>query len=92
VFVNVANYAYGDGQGDVKLNLSFEQKTRLVTFQLIDSGVAFNPLDKPDPDITLSAEQRKIGGLGILITKKTMDLVTYDYQNGQNILTMQKKI
>ena len=92
VFVNVSRYAYADGNGNVQLNINFDQQSRNVTFQMIDSGVAFDPLNKPDPDISLSAEQRDIGGLGIFITKKTMDSVTYAYENCQNILTMTKKI
>ena len=92
VFVNVARYAYGDGEGDVTLKIGFEEETRNVTFQLVDKGIPFDPLKKPDPDITLSAEDREIGGLGIFITKKTMDTVTYAYENGENILTMIKKI
>ena len=92
VFVNVAHYAYGNEQGDVKFDISFEEKTRNVTFRMADKGVPFDPLKKPEPDITLSAEEREIGGLGIFITKKTMDMVTYAYENGENILTMIKKI
>jgi len=92
VFVNVAHYAYDGGEGDVTFAVDFEEETRNVTIQMRDKGVAFNPLQKPDPDITLSAEDREIGGLGIFITKKTMDLVTYAYENGENILTMRKKI
>ena len=92
VFVNVAKYAYKDGNGSVEFNIFFDKETRLVTFQMIDSGTPFNPLDKADPDITLSAQDREIGGLGIFITKKTMDNVTYAYENGKNILTMVKKI
>jgi serine phosphatase RsbU (regulator of sigma subunit) len=92
VFVNVAHYAYGDGEGDVTLTIDFEEENRNVIIQMTDKGVAFDPLKKPDPDITLSAEEREIGGLGIFITKKTMDLVTYAYKNGENILTMRKKI
>ena len=57
-----------------------------------DKGIPFDPLQKPDPDITLSAEDREIGGLGIFITKKTMDSVSYAYENGENILTMTKKL
>ena len=92
VFVNVAHYAYGEMQGDVKLDIAFDKETRIVTFRMADKGVAFDPLKKPEPDITLSAEEREIGGLGIFITKKTMDLVNYAYENGENILTMTKKI
>ena len=92
VFVNVAHYAYGESQGDVKFTISFDKETRNVTFRMVDKGIPFDPLKKPEPDITLSAEEREIGGLGIFITKKTMDLVTYAYENGENILTMTKKI
>ncbi|MBR5446057.1 MAG: ATP-binding protein [Clostridia bacterium] len=92
VFVNVAHYAYGGGEGDMTLGIHFEEETRTVTFRMADKGVPFDPLKKPDPDITLSAEEREIGGLGIFITKKTMDTVSYAYENGENILTMIKKI
>jgi sigma-B regulation protein RsbU (phosphoserine phosphatase) len=92
VFVNVAHYAYGNAQGDVKFSITFDDATRNITFRMADKGVAFDPLKKPEPDITLSAEEREIGGLGIFITKKTMDEVTYAYENGENILTMVKKI
>jgi sigma-B regulation protein RsbU (phosphoserine phosphatase) len=92
VFVNVANYAYGGGDGDVAFGIDFNPDTRVATFVMADKGVQFDPLKKPDPDITLSAEERDVGGLGIFITKKTMDTVTYDYQDGKNILTMIKKI
>ena len=92
VFVNIAHYAYGESEGDVRLVVSFDNTTRNITFTMADKGVAFNPLKKPEPDITLSAEEREIGGLGIFITKKTMDVVTYSYENGENILTMTKKI
>ena len=92
VFVNVAHYAYGGGDGDVALGIGFDEETRNITFAMSDGGVPFDPLKKPDPDITLSAEEREIGGLGIFITKKTMDSVTYSYENGKNILTMIKKI
>ena len=92
VFVNVAHYAYGDGEGDMTLGIGFDEESRTVTFRMSDKGVPFDPLKKPDPDITLSAEEREIGGLGIFITKKTMDTVEYAYENGENILTMIKKI
>ena len=92
VFVNVAHYAYGQSQGDVRLDVAFDRETRIVTFRMVDKGIPFDPLKKPDPNITLSAEEREIGGLGIFITKKTMDQVNYSYENGQNILTMTKKI
>lgn len=92
VFVNVAKYAYSGGDGDVTLGISFDRDSSTITFRMTDSGVPFDPLQNPDPDITLSADEREIGGLGIFITKKTMDTVSYAYENGQNILTMIKKI
>ena len=92
VFVNIAHYAYGGGEGPVTLGIGFDASDSTITFRMTDKGIPFNPLQKPDPDITLSAEDRDIGGLGIYITKKTMDCVTYDYENGENILTMIKKI
>ncbi|MBR4304331.1 MAG: SpoIIE family protein phosphatase [Clostridia bacterium] len=92
VFVNVAHYAYADGNGTAVLDIGFDKDTRDVTFVLSDDGMPFDPLKKPDPDITLSIEERQIGGLGIFIVKKTMDSVTYSYENGKNILTMIKKI
>ena len=92
VFVNVAHYAYPDGEGDMSLDISFDEQSRDIAFRMTDKGVPFDPLEKPDPDITLSAEDREIGGLGIFIAKKTMDSITYAYENGENILTMFKKI
>ena len=92
VFVNVAHYAYGDGEGDMTLAIGFDETSGTLTFRMTDNGVPFDPLQKPDPDITLSAEEREIGGLGIFIAKKTMNSITYAYENGKNILTMMKKI
>jgi sigma-B regulation protein RsbU (phosphoserine phosphatase) len=92
VFVNVAHYAYPQSDGDMTLYIGFDAETRSVTFRMTDKGIPFDPLKKPDPDVTLSAEERVIGGLGIFIAKKTMDSLSYSYENGENILTMTKKI
>ena len=92
VFVNVAHYAYPESEGDITLHIGLDKQNGAVTFRMADKGVPFDPLKKPDPDITLSAEEREIGGLGIFITKKTMDDVSYEYKNGENVLTMIKKI
>ena len=73
-------------------SIGFDEDSRAVTFRMADKGVPFDPLKKPDPDITLSAEERDIGGLGIFITKQTMDSVDYAHENGENILTMIKNI
>ena len=63
-----------------------------VTIQFLDSGKPFDPLAKPDADTTLSAEERDIGGLGILMVKKSMDDVVYEYRDGCNILTLMKRL
>ena len=86
VFVNIANYAYANPEGECFLNLSVE--TDKMTLIIADSGAKFNPLEKEDPDITLSVQERKIGGLGIWMVKQSMDLVTYEYKEGQNQLTL----
>ena len=95
IFVNIAHYAYkeklpADETGSVSLTCSYENE--LLTMIFRDKGVPFNPLDRDDPDITLSAEDRKIGGLGIFLTKKYMDSVEYKYENDENILILKKTI
>ena len=92
VFVNIAHYAYPESVGDMTLHIGLDEESRAITFRVTDKGVPFDPLKRPDPDITLSAEEREIGGLGIFIAKNTMDSLTYAYENGENILTMIKKI
>ena len=92
MFVNVAHYAYPESVGDMTLHIGFDEESRTIMFRMTDKGVPFDPLQKPDPDITLSAEEREIGGLGIFIAKKTMDSICYAYEKGENILTMIKKL
>ena len=92
VFVNVAHYAYPESEGDMTLFVGFDEESGNVTFRMTDKGVPFDPLMKEDPDITLSAEEREIGGLGIFIAKKTMDTIGYEYRDGENVLTMIKKV
>ena len=89
IFVNVASYAYDGVDGEVEIRLSAENGK--VTLVFIDGGREYNPLEKPDPDITLSADKRQIGGLGIYMVKKLVDNVSYSYADGKNILTLEKK-
>ncbi len=91
-FVNVANYAYGGETGPVTLSVLTEEATGELTITLTDRGTPFDPLGREEPDLSLPAEEREIGGLGILMVKKSMDVVRYAYQDGQNILTMVKHI
>ncbi len=91
IFVNVAHYAYGQKEGRATVRIEVKENPLSVVISFLDNGVPYNPLEKPDPDITLSAEQRQIGGLGIFMVKKSMDAVAYEYKEGQNILTITKK-
>ena len=87
---NIVNYAYPNAVGKASLIVEAAgQNAVRITFE--DSGVPYNPLAKADPDISLSAEERKIGGLGIFIVKKTMDGIVYKFENGKNILAIEKK-
>ena len=90
IFINIASYSYPDRTGNAVIEFSCENDTAEITFT--DNGVPFDPLDHDDPDIDLPIEERSIGGLGILMTKKMMDKVTYRHENGCNILTIQKII
>ena len=92
LFTNIASYAYPSGTGNATIRLDFDPADRMFSITFIDSGIPYNPLEKPDPDVTLSAEERSIGGLGIFLVKKTMDDMTYRYENNQNIVTIRKKI
>ena len=92
VFVNIAHYAYGHIKGKATVQIAFDEASRTVTLTFIDSGTPFDPLKKDDPDTTLSAKERRIGGLGIFLVKKTMDHMEYRYQDGHNILSIMKKL
>ena len=92
LFGNIAHYAYNPeiGQATVRVEVVEEPLSVVITF--IDNGVPYDPLAKADPDTTLSAEERDIGGLGIYMVKKSMDEITYEYKSGQNILTIKKNL
>ncbi len=90
MFVNIASYAYTPKSGMATVQIKTDPEDRRVDIILIDSGTPFNPVEREDPDVSLSAEERKIGGLGIYMTKKGMDSVEYEYKDSKNILTMVK--
>ena len=90
LYVNVAHYAYPTGGGWVEIRGSVEDG--VATFAIIDAGEPFDPLAKPDPDVTLSGEEREIGGLGIYMVKSMMDEVKYEYRDGCNQLTIRKRL
>lgn len=92
LFGNIAHYAYNPdvGPATVRIEVTGDPLSVIITF--IDHGIPYDPLKKEDPDITLSAEDRQIGGLGIYMVKKSMDEITYEYKDGQNILRIKKQI
>lgn len=92
IFVNIANYAYDLKNGTATIRATVIDDPKALELVFIDNGMPFNPLEKLDPDITLSAEERQIGGLGIYMVKKNMDDMRYEYRDNQNILTLIKFI
>ena len=92
LYSNIANYGYDGENGRVLVRLETEIRPRAVTISFIDEGRPFNPLEREDPDVSLSARERKIGGLGIFLVKKSMDDVRYEYRDGKNILTIRKTL
>lgn len=89
--VNIADYAYPDG-GDDYLDVEIERDEECITLCFRDGGIPFNPLEQTPPDISLPMEQRRIGGLGLLIVIKKMDSVAYEYIDGENVFTITKKL
>lgn len=89
--VNVMNYAYPKGvRGEVVLDATVGDGE--ITIVLSDSGTPFDPLAVAAPDLSLAADERPVGGLGIFLVRQLMDSVSYSYADGKNILTMKKKI
>ena len=92
LFGNIAHYAYNPDVGDATVRVEVVEEPLAVMITFIDKGVPYNPLEQADPDTTLSAEDRQIGGLGIFMVKKSMDEITYEYKDGQNILKIKKNL
>lgn len=92
LFGNIAHYAYNPQVGPATVRVEVADNPMAVIITFIDNGVPYDPLAKEDPDVTLSAEERGIGGLGIYMVKKSMDDISYEYKNGQNILKIKKNI
>lgn len=93
IYVNIAHYAYrpaGDGFAEIRCEIT--ENPLQVTIQFLDDGIPYNPLEKEDPDVSMGADDREIGGLGIFMVKKSMDGIKYSYENGKNILTIMKNI
>ncbi len=92
IFVNIARYAYAPGTGRAKILAEVSDDCSEITVTFIDGGMRYNPLDKEDPDVTLPAEERPTGGLGVFMVKNIMDGVSYAYRDGKNILSIRKRL
>ncbi|MBR4554240.1 MAG: ATP-binding protein [Ruminococcus sp.] len=92
IFVNIASYAYDPDVGPANIRVEIIEEPLSVVISFIDNGKPYDPLARPDPDIKKPLRERQKGGLGIFMVKKSMDNVTYEYKDGQNILTITKNI
>lgn len=92
LFSNIAHYSYNPEIGQATVRVEVMENPLAVSITFIDNGVPYDPLSKEDPDLTLSAEERQIGGLGIYMVKESMDEIIYEYKDGQNILSIKKCI
>ncbi|MBQ8708434.1 MAG: SpoIIE family protein phosphatase [Succinivibrionaceae bacterium] len=90
IFSNIVNYSYVPEVGDVDIEIKVEQNPTAVSVRFSDGGKKFNPLEVSDPDVSLSAEERDVGGLGIMMVKKLMDGVSYEYKEQKNVLSIKK--
>ena len=92
LFSNIARYAYNPETGPATVRVEVAENPMAVLITFIDKGIPYDPLKQEDPNTHLPAEEREIGGLGIFMVKKTMDDITYEYKDGQNILKIKKHI
>ena len=92
LFGNIAHYAYDPLTGPATVRVEVDDDPLAVIITFIDNGKPYDPLAGKDPDVTLGAEEREVGGLGVFLVKKTMDEITYEYKDGQNILKIRKNM
>ena len=92
ILSNIAHYAYNPDVGEATVRVEVEEEPLSVIITFIDGGVPYDPLQAAEPDTTLSAEERALGGLGIFMVRKSMDEITYRYENGRNILSIRKTL
>ena len=92
IFVNIASYAYTPNHGSATIRVETEGDPKLLAVRFTDSGIRYNPLERADPDVSLDADDRGMGGLGIYMVKKSMDRLEYEYSGDRNILTLYKYI
>lgn len=92
IFANISSYAYEPDSGYATVRVEITDEPASVMISFIDKGTPYDPLAKPDPDLKIPVRERRKGGLGIFLVKKSMDDMRYEYKDGQNILTIIKTI
>lgn len=92
LFGNIAQYAYDPAVGPATVRVEVTEEPLAVVITFIDHGVPYDPLAQADPDVHAPLEERQTGGLGVFLVKQTMDDVTYEYKDGQNILKIKKRL
>ena len=89
--VNIINYAYPK-EDHQHIYLSAKMRDDSIVLVLTDTGKEFDPTAAPEADVTLSADEREIGGLGIFLIRQIMNEVKYERIEGKNVLTLEKKV
>ena len=92
IFVNIARYAYAPHEGEATIEIDVSGDPPVAVLRFLDRGTPFNPLEKKDPDVTLSAEDREAGGLGVFMAKKIADTIHYAHEADHNVLTLTKAL
>lgn len=92
IFTNICSYAYPSGTGSVVILIKVYEEPEQIAICFTDEGIPYNPIEKEEPDVTLSADERPIGGLGIFMVKRMMDEMNYEYSEGKNVLTLLKRL
>ena len=92
IFSNISHYAYPGSEGEATVRFEYDPQAKEAKVCFRDHGVPYNSLNKSDPDVTLPAVERAVGGLGIFLVKKLMDRITYEYTDGMNVLCINKKV
>ena len=92
ILANISFYAYAPDTGKAVIRVKVSGDPAVLTIAFMDHGMPFDPLAQEDPDVSLPADERPIGGLGVFLVKQAMDDVRYEYRDGQNILTLKKNL
>lgn len=89
---NVARYGYPSGKGEITVQVQWQENPLTVVIVFIDQGIAYNPLRQKEPNLTLCAQERPVGGLGIFMVKHMMDNVQYERRGRENVLSLSKQM